>query len=386
MSVKIEKNGTYDQVLKSTSIMGGAAGVNMLLGLLRVKTAAVLIGTVGVGLIANFTIISGLLGTIAGLGLQSSAVRDIVAAHATTDQQAVARTISITLRICFITGLIGLLAMAIFSKQLSIWTFGNSNYHLHITCLGLVILWGNIASGYQAIIQGVRRIDYLALGSMVTGIVSTIVTISLYFMLGSEGIVPSILVTSFVGVCVSWLLVRKLDLPRVRVSWRESVGEAGGMIRLGSALMTASVSILLGRYVTNALLTNQISLEAIGIYSAAFALSAILVTFVLDALNADYYPRLIAASENKAAMGELIAEQVEVGLLMVTPGLLFTLSFAPLIVELLYSREFLPAVELLQWFVIASMASVLSRPAGFVLVALGKSTLFLLVTIGLQAS
>ena len=75
-----DEKASYGQILKSSSLMGGAAGINMLLGMVRTKFAAVLIGTTGVGLVASFGAVQGLIGTLAGLGIQSSAVRDVAAA------------------------------------------------------------------------------------------------------------------------------------------------------------------------------------------------------------------------------------------------------------------------------------------------------------------
>ena len=80
---------SYAQILKASSIMGGAAGIKMLLGMLQVKFAAVLIGTAGVGLIASFTALQGLISGLAGLGIQSSAVREIAAAVGKGDQDAI---------------------------------------------------------------------------------------------------------------------------------------------------------------------------------------------------------------------------------------------------------------------------------------------------------
>ncbi len=78
----------------SSSIMGGAAGVNLLLGMIRTKFAAVLIGTTtGVGLLASFTAIQGIVGTLAGLGIQSSALREIAAAVGQGDEQAIGRVV-----------------------------------------------------------------------------------------------------------------------------------------------------------------------------------------------------------------------------------------------------------------------------------------------------
>ena len=63
------QKSSYAQILKSSSIMGGAAGINLLLGMVRVKFAAVLIGATGVGLNASFTAVQGLVGTVAGMGI-----------------------------------------------------------------------------------------------------------------------------------------------------------------------------------------------------------------------------------------------------------------------------------------------------------------------------
>ena len=73
--------------------MGGAAGINLLLGMVRVQFAAVLIGTAGVGLIASFTALQGLIGTLAGFGIQSSAVREIAVSIGKGDEKATGRTV-----------------------------------------------------------------------------------------------------------------------------------------------------------------------------------------------------------------------------------------------------------------------------------------------------
>ena len=57
--------------------MGGVAGLTLILSMVRTKFAAILIGTAGVGMSSNFTAIQGVLGAIAGLGIQSSAVVSI---------------------------------------------------------------------------------------------------------------------------------------------------------------------------------------------------------------------------------------------------------------------------------------------------------------------
>ncbi len=52
---------SYRQILKSSSIMGGAAAVTMLFSLVRTKFAAEFIGVMGVALLANFTVLQNLI-------------------------------------------------------------------------------------------------------------------------------------------------------------------------------------------------------------------------------------------------------------------------------------------------------------------------------------
>jgi PST family polysaccharide transporter len=77
-------------------------------------------------------------------------------------------------------------------------------------------------------------------------------------------------------------------------------------------------------------------------------------------------------------MVRMVNEQTEIGLLLALPGLLATMALAPWILQIFYTREFLGAVELLQWFILGCLGRVISWPLGFVMLALGKGRWFLL--------
>ena len=153
---------SYGQILKASSVMGGAAGIKLLMGMVSVKFAAVLIGTSGMGLLASFTALQGLIVILAGLGIQSSAVRDIAAADALKDLAAVGRKVYALQRICWLTGLAGLAFAVILSSLISQLSFGSINYQFEIAGLGFAILFANLSGGQMAILQGMRRIGDLA--------------------------------------------------------------------------------------------------------------------------------------------------------------------------------------------------------------------------------
>lgn len=369
---------SYGQILKASSIMGGAAGINMLLGMVRTKFAAVLIGTTGVGLLASFGAVQGLIGTLAGLGIQSSAVRDIAAAVAKNDEQAIGRAVLALRRICWITGLAGLLTMAALSPLISQLTFGSDQYTLDIAALGLIILFANLSGGRMALIQGMRRIGDMARANILGSALGTISTIGFYYWLGLRGIVPALVILAAMQLVIAWHYARRVPVTKVHLTWRQTFSEASGMVRLGVVFMWNGLLLSVVGYVTVTLITQQEGLAAVGIYSAAFALSGLFVNFVLQAMGTDYYPRLTGLAHNPSAMNKLVNEQTEIGLLLAVPGLLATLVLAPWIIQILYTQAFTPAVELLRWFVLGCLGRVISWPLGFVMLALGKSRWFFL--------
>ena len=367
---------SYGQILKSTSIVGGAQGINLLLSIVRVKFAAVLIGPVGLGLVGNFQAVQGLVATLAGFGIQTSAVRDVAEAISENNLDKVGRTILALRRFCWLSGLLGAAVIAGFSPLLSQWSFGSRAYTSQIAWLAVVILLGNLTGGQMALIQGMRRIGDLARVQIVGAAAGTVITILAYNWLGIEGITPALLLMAAVQYVISWQVARQIAVPSVKASWRESLAEAGGMARLGFVFMWNGLVGSLVLYLTRAWITEDLGIAAVGIFGAAFGLSGMLMNFILNAMGADYYPRLTGVAHDPRAMARLVNEQTEVGVLLAVPGLLATLGLAPWLVQLFYSGEFRPAVGLLQWFVLGCLGRVISWPLGFVILALNKSRLF----------
>jgi len=353
--------------------MGGAAGITMLFGMIRGKFAAVLIGTTGLGLNASFTAIQTLIGTLAGLGLQSSAVREIAAAFSKDDQQEIGRKVLTLRRICWLTGLIGMVTMMLLSPMISLITFGHQNYTLDIAVLGLIILFANLSGGQMALIQGMRRIGDIARVNIVTGVLGTVAAIGFYATFGLEGIVPALVTTSAAQLVLSWNYARQVQVPDVTLTLRQTFAEASAMIKLGVVLMWNGLMGSGVTYLTIMFITQHEGTQVVGLFSAAFALSGMFVNFVLGAMSADYYPRLTGVASDKPAMVRMVNEQTEIGLLLALPGLLATMVFAPWIIQIFYTSEFIGAVESLRWFILGCIGRVISWPMGYIMLALGKS-------------
>jgi PST family polysaccharide transporter len=63
------------QILKSSALVGGSSLLNVLIGMVRTKVMAVLLGPAGFGIFRAYRAIAKLTRTVAGMGVNSSGVR-----------------------------------------------------------------------------------------------------------------------------------------------------------------------------------------------------------------------------------------------------------------------------------------------------------------------
>ncbi len=374
---KPEKN-TYGDILRASSIMGGAQALNYLVGMVRVKIIAVLLGPAGVGLIGLYSSALGLVGTVTSLGIASSGVREVALTHGQNDPQAVARTVTVLRRACWATGLLGWAMAAAAAVPLSQWAFGDTAHSAAIAVLGVTLLLGAVSGGQTALLQGVRRIGDLARIQVLAMLLNTGVAIGLYTWLGEEGIVPVLVATAAVSLACSWWFARRVALQPVQLPWQQTWRETRRFAKLGFAFMWSGLLLAGLDMFTRSLITRTHGLEAAGYYQAAWALSGMFAGFVIAAMGTDFYPRLTAVIDDSEAAVRTVNEQIEIGILLVLPGVLATLAFGPLILELFYSKKFLPAAELIPFFVLGVFGRVVSWPMAFIQQAKGASGLFIL--------
>jgi enterobacterial common antigen flippase len=93
-------------------------------------------------------------------------------------------------------------------------------------------------------------------------------------------------------------------------------------------------------------------------------------------MGADFYPRLTASAKDNSACNRLVNEQAQIGLLLAGPGVIATLTLAPMVIALFYSSKFGAAVGILRWICLGTILQVMTWPMGFIIVAKAKQAIF----------
>jgi antigen flippase len=84
---------------------------------------------------------------------------------------------------------------------------------------------------------------------------------------------------------------------------------------------------------------------------------------------------LTACAQDNAACNRLVNEQLSVGVLLGAPGVILTLTCAPIVITVFYSPHFYPAVEILRWICLGVALRMITWPMGFIIMAKGKTAL-----------
>lgn len=368
---------TYGQILTSTALIGGASALNLLIGVARAKTTALILGPAGVGLNGLYQSISSVAEGVAGLGINSSGVRQVAEAYASGDQHRLAVTAAVVRRTSLALGVLGALVLALFSRQISQATFGDTTQAVAVCILAAGLLFKLVNVGQGALLQGMRRIADVAKIGVLSALFGAILTIALVYFLRESGVALALTGGSAVGLGLSWWFSRRLQ-PSLPASQPEQLwSETRELLQLGAAFMVSNLLMVGSGYAIRALVLNSAGLEATGLYQAAWTLGSMYTSFILQAMGSDFYPRLTAAGADDGECNRLVNEQARVSLLLAGAGIVAMLTFAPVIVRVFYAASFAPAVGALRWISLGTAMQVISWPMGFILVARNAKTLFL---------
>lgn len=373
---------SYRQILRSSTLVGAASVLQMLIGLVRTKAFAVWLGPAGLGLMGVYGTVVDLARNLASLGLNPSGVRRIAEAAATGEAARIVRTSQALRATAWGLGCIGGLVLTVAAPWVSQLTFGTPEHAVEIGLLGAALWLRLVADGYGALVHGLRRIADMTRADLIAAAAGSLLAIGLVFVWGEDGVAAALVAIAALSALTSWWVARQAlrngasgpsaPAPSVPAPTRAAlVAEAAVLLRGGLALMGSGLLTLGAAWAVRGVLVRHAGLAEAGLFQSAWTLGGLLVGVVVQSMSADFYPRLVGVARDDAAAARLVNEQMLVNLLVGGTGVLATMSLAPVALPLLYSRAFDGAQETLRWICLGMALRVVTWPMGTLLVAKG---------------
>jgi antigen flippase len=367
---------SYGQILKSTALVGGSSAVTVVVGIVRTKAMALCLGPAGVGVMGLYGSIADLAYNLAGMGIQSSGVRQIAEAVGSGNQERIAHTAAVLKRVSILLAVFGAGCLLLLARPVSHFTFGSYQGTAGVALLSVAVFFRLLSGGQAALIQGMRRIRDLATMTVLGAVFGTAVTIPLVFFFRERGVVPSLVAVAGTSLLLSWSFARKSQLPAPPIAAWDLAADAAALLKLGLAFMSSGFLTMGAAYAVRIIVLRNSGFEAAGLYQSAWTIGGLYVGVIVQAMGTDFYPRLTAVNSDDSECNRLVNEQARIGLLLGGPGVIATLTLAPVVIAVFYSASFAPAVVLLRWICLGMMLRVLAWPMGYIVVAKGAPLTF----------
>ncbi|MBS7230819.1 O-antigen translocase [Flavobacterium psychroterrae] len=370
-------NKAYQQILKTASIFGGVQFFTIIISIIRTKLIAVFIGPAGMGLIALLNSTINILGGISGLGIETSAIKNISENYKDEDLKSVSKVVALVKKMMLITGIFGALLTLIFSKWLSIFTFGNSDQMYSFIFLSVTLLFKQLTSGQLIILQGLRKIKFLAKANLYGNLFGLLFSIPLYVFFKIDAIVPSIIISFLSALIFSFYFSNKIKIEKEKVEKAYFATEGKLIIKLGIMLTISGVLALLSTYLVQVFISNVSNIEQVGFYNAGFTLLNTYVGIVFTVMSTDYFPRLAAINNDSEKIKISVTQQSFMSILIITPIIVLFLTFIPLIIKIVYTSKFTAIIPMVCFGILGMLFRAVSWSMGYILIAKGDSKMFI---------
>ena len=376
-----EKN-TYSHILKYTGIFGGVQGLNILVGIVRNKLVALLLGPTGMGMASLLNSIANFAYQATSLGISFSAVKHLSEIIDSGDDSRISSFVATVRAWSMVTALLGAAVCMAAAPALDRWVFDGGGHTAEIMALAPVVAMMAVTGGETAILKGARRLRHLAEIQMLTVFASLVISVPVYAAAGIRGIIYVILLMALANMgLTARRSLKAFPLKRLTGGGgpAAALSHGGDMVRLGLAFIVTGVMGSGVEMAVRSLLNNYADLGTVGLYNAGYMLTVTYAGMVFSAMETDYFPRLSAINHDTAAVNLTANRQIEVSLLIISPLLTLVITALPLLVPLLYSGKFAPVVPMAQVAALSMYARAMMLPVAYITLAKSHSKAYIVL-------
>ena len=343
-------------LFKNSSYLISARVAKFGSGILRSKLIAIYLGTLGAGIVSQLLQITTSMYRFTVLGMNDGLIKQI--AESDKNEEGFDKKLTGLIKsYAFIVVLIlvaAIILLMVFSKELTVYVFGDSKYYLYFL-VGLVsfpILIINSIS--TAVLRGFKLIKYIARSELIVIIVNLVLFVPIVYFWGITGAVIHVSLSLLTVMIVNHyyadrkillkLNIKTIDIIKSRIN-RSSIRELVSFAGFG---LTAGIALVFTDIITRAIVVTKIGISQLGVYTPVNYWGSLFDGFISPSIITYLYPRLSEAKTDEEVTG-ILNDSLRFITLLFLPFLLISVPIRYEIIPLFYSKEFNSAGDYLPW-------------------------------------
>ncbi len=354
--------------------------MNLILSVVRTKILAIVLGTLGFGILSQFYNISGLLFAIIPIGTMG--LLKYFSEFASKDEYG---KISYLLKYFALlnTPFVLLISslLLIFPNDFSSFLFSDTSYRNCFIFYAFAVTLGMLASLTDTYFRGLRNVKLYVIYSVINSVSGFVIFITLILLYDYIGAIISISLSCLIGISLGYFFLRKENktfkgVKTVRVN-SEIVKD---ILKLGLAMMILVAIQQITFLYIRATIASNLGLHEVGIFQSVYGISNNYFMLFLGVLGTYSIP-LISTHKNSNETVIEINRTLRLLLLVYTPLVTFFFVFRFVFIKVFYTSAFLQAGDLLFFQLLGDFTKAISWVFGLWLIPYLKISLLMIFEI-----
>ena len=368
-------------ILKASAILSGGWAVSLVLGVFSAKVTAVVLGPEGVGFLGLLQSTLG-LATLTLVGVLTPMVQTVSRVRAAADTRSEA---SVRLAAWWLSSVIGIgaaVVMIIARVPIARTLLGGETRAYAVWPLAAAVAIVLVASVQSGLLTAHGRIRELAKIGVSNSTIAPAMLILFVWLWHDRALPWAVLGGALASFAASRYYLQHVPGPEVAVTAREVWVSVRALVSLGLPLNIGALAGTGAQLALPMLVLDQLGNSAVGMYRSAAGVSQMYLAFLTPVLGLEYYPRTAASGDDPARLAATLNQQLRIVLMIAGPLVLAVLALVPEIIPRLYTPEFSPAIDVLEWQLTGDVLRVMTWTMTFAVLAHSGATVTLWAGVG----
>ena len=362
-------------LLKTSYLSFIATFVRIVSGIVINKAIAIFIGPSGLAFIGQYQNFSQLAMRF-GQGAINNGVTKYTAEYGQNDPR-LAPMLSTALKISLVCSLVTSCALITFSSELAVYYLKSNEYRYVFVIFGFTLTLFVLNNLLLSIVNGFKEIKiFISINILqsILGLIFTTVLISLYHLDGA--LIAMVTNQSIVFFIVLFILRRNKVINTSYFRARFSSVAAKKLSKYSLMALTTAFTIPVSHLIIRNQIGSDLGWEQAGYWQAVWYISSMYLMVISLPLNTYYLPRLSEISTKLELRNEVI-NGYKIILPIVIAASLVIFFLREFIIEVLFSEDFIPTIELFKWQLIGDVIRVASMLLAYIMQAKAMTKIFI---------
>lgn len=322
-------------------------------GLVTTKISAILLGTVGIGIVNQLSFLTQKMSQFTTLSMTEAVVKQI--AENKNNENAAELIKSsfksyVLLVSCFM--LLSMSVLYFFADTLTNYVFGELIY-LPYFFIGLFTFPLLIISSIPfAMLKGVRDIKSISRARIGIVIINLLVAVPLIYFYRLDGAIAFVPISYLIDLLFHYFYAHKYYFSLYHINLKSILKSNFNTAFVKELFLFSGFGLSVGTYAIiseftcRSIVVSNLGIDKIGLYSPIVMWGSVFTGFLLPSLSTYLYPRFCEL-KTKYEISGLLNDSLRLVTLIVLPLLFLGIPYRELIISIFYSKEFSSAAQYL---------------------------------------